>query len=669
VDNAPASGAGDRGFESCRVRQKVINVNPLAKLRDECRKLMENALERAYPGTTLPEVKYSSPPNPEMGAISTPACFQLARELRQPPSKIAQNIVERLNAELFNLVASAEAVNGYINFYTDTANYSSLVLETANTSEKEYGFLKNSNPERVMVEHTSANPNSPLHIGNARNSIIGDSLARLLEKQGNKVVRHFLVNDMGRQVAMAAYGWRLLGKPEPVGMAELWVGTIYASVNVINEMRRLKNDLREAEENGWVYEAQEAREELEKYEEAEEDLRKRFPDIYDRLNEILPIIDDPTNEIVALNTSYENNDPDTVRDVRQIVKYCLNGFEKSLGNLGIVFDSFDYESDLVWRNAAEDVLESLKDSGYVIKDQGALVLDCDYVARDLKLKKRWGLHPEHEIPRLVLVRSDGTTLYTLRDMAYSIWKFSRVDRVINVIGMEQTLAQLQLRIALAAMGETWMGDKQLHYAYEFVKLPGTKMSGRLGRYVTLNEVLQRAVELAKGEVEKRTPELPEEEKEEIARMVGYGAVKYTLLSVDPMKQVIFDWKKALNFETNSAPFIQYSHARTCNILNKAEQTQKADYGQLTDVKERELVNLIAQFPETFNGATEELQPADIAAYANNLADKFNSFYATQRVINAKTPGLIAARLALVDATRITLRNALYVLGIEAPERM
>jgi arginyl-tRNA synthetase len=644
-------------------------MNPLAKLRDECKEIMTDALEKAFPSTVLPEVKYSSPPNPEMGAISSPACFQLAKDLRRPPNVIAQRIVENIDDELFNLVGSVESLNGYINFQPDVTNYSTLVLETSKNNEYEYGYLKTPEPETVMVEHTSANPNSPLHIGNARNSIIGDSLARLLEKHGENVVRHFLVNDMGRQVAMAAYGWRLLGKPEPVGITELWVGTIYASVNVINEISRLSKDLKEAEENGWVYEAQEARDELEKYRVAEQDLRQRFPGIYDELNEILPKISDPLAEIVALNTAYENNDSETVKDVRQIVRYCLNGFEKSLGALGIFFDSFDYESDLVWRNAAEEVLDSLKESGYVIKDQGALVLDCDYVARDLKLKERWGLHPEHEIPRLVLVRSDGTTLYTLRDMAYSIWKFSKVDRVINVIGMEQTLAQLQLRIALAAMGETWMGDKQLHYAYEFVKLPGTKMSGRLGRYVTLNEVLEKAVELATEEVEKRTPELTRNEKTEIARMVGYGAVKYTLLSVDPMKQVIFDWKKALNFETNSAPFIQYSHARTCNILNKAEKTFTPDYGQLSDIKEKELVYLIAQFPEVFDGATEELQPADIAAYANNLADKFNSFYATQRVLNAETSGLVAARLALVDATRITLRNALYVLGIEAPERM
>jgi len=644
-------------------------MNPLAELRIESERLIADALEEAYPGAELPPSKYSEPPSPDMGAISSPVCFQLARTLRQAPAYIAETLVNHVKPERGGLVTSAEAVNGYINFHTDVGSYAELVLKAAIEGDMDYGFLKTSEPKKVMVEHTSANPNSPLHIGNARNSILGDSLANLLEKRGQEVVRHFLVNDMGRQVAMATYGWRLMGKPEPEIPAELWVGTIYASVNVVTELIRLKADLKETEEQGWVYEAQEAREEIEKYETAADDLKERFPRIYESLSKTLPGVEDPTAEIVTLNTAYENNEPDAVKDVRQVVRYCLDGFEASLGQLGIRFDSFDYESDLVWRRAAEEVLEKLNDSGYVIKEMGAQILDCDWVARDLGLKERWGLHPEHEIPRLVLVRGDGTTLYTLRDMAYHIWKFGFVDRVINVIGMEQNLAQLQLRIALAAIGKQWMGDNLLHYSYEFVKLPGVKMSGRLGRYVTLNEVLDKAVELAYDEVNIRNPKLDETDKRKIARMVGFGAIKYTLLSVDPMKQVVFDWDRALNFETNSAPFIQYSHARTCNILKRAGKKPEPDYGQLMDVKEKELVNLIAHFPEVYERATEELKPGDVTAYANNLADRFNSFYATQRVIDAENPGLMGARMALVDATRITLRNALHVLGIDSPTRM
>ena len=643
--------------------------NPLAKMREECKRLLEEAVVKAYPGVELPSSKYSMPPNAEMGELSSAVCFQLARMVGKRPAEIAVKIVGNIDAGSSELVETAEALNGYINFRADIGKFSELVLSSVVSGDTEYGFLKTDTPEKVMVEHTSANPISPLHIGNARNSILGDCLVELLKHRGHEVAIHFLVNDVGRQVAMTAYGWQLLGRPEPEDRVELWVGTIYAGVNVVNELTRLRRELKEAEESGRVMEIAELQEEIENYQTAAVELRKRYPKVYDTLEEKLPQIEDPAAEIVKLNTAYENNEPQAVEDVRKVVGYCLEGFQTSLGEIGIGFESFDFESDLVWRKAAEEVLEELKATEYVILDEGALILDCDRIAVDMGLKERWGLNPDHEIPRLVLVRSDGTTLYTLRDMAYSIWKFGNVDRVINVIGGEQRLAQLQLRIALAAMDRLSMGDKQLHYAYELVYLPGVKMSGRLGRYVTLLEVVEKAVELAYEEVDKRTPHLSEEEKTAIAKMVGHGAVKYTMLSVDPMKTITFDWGKALNFETNSAPFIQYSHARACNILKKAEETPEPDYSSLGEKRERELLMSLARFPEVFEGAVEELKPGDITAYSNQLADQFNSFYAALPVLKAETQGLVGARLRLVDSVRIVLRSALSLLGIDAPERM
>jgi arginyl-tRNA synthetase len=214
-----------------------------------------------------------------------------------------------------------------------------------------------------------------------------------------------------------------------------------------------------------------------------------------------------------------------------------------------------------------------------------------------------------------------------------------------------------------------MGDNQTHFSYEHVKLPDIRMSGRLGRYVTLIDVLHKAVELAYNEVEQRMSHLSEKEKEEIAKKVGYGAVKYTLLSVDPMKTVVFEWDKALNFETNSAPFIQYSHARACNILKRVIDEPKPDFSLLVDVKEKRLISTISEWPGIFVKAVEELKPGLITSYSNVLADRFNSFYASLHVLNAKEPGLRGARVELVNSTRIVLRNALNVIGIDAPEKM
>ena len=652
--------------------------NPLAQLREACQRLLDDAISKAYPGVDIPEVTYSPPPSPEMGELSTPLCFQLAGMVRQRPADVAEKIVGHIPAsevagaaliERRRLVESVEAVNGYINFHAHIGNFSRLVLETAAEEDLEYGFLKAARPMRVMVEHTSANPNGPIHIGNARNSILGDALAKMLRHRGHAMETHFLVNDMGRQVAMATYGWRLLGKPEPEGRPDLWVGTIYASVNVLSEIKRLKGELRYASGSGDDDLVSDINRELSRFAAAAHDLRERNPAVFDALLERIEGDPDPEAGITELNTDYERGDPEARGDVRELVGRCLRGFEEDLGRVGIGFDSWDFESDLVWSGAVEEVVEALKGTPYTHYEEGALVLDCEAIARDMGLKERWGLNPGYEVPKLVLIRADGTTLYTIRDIAYSLWKFGRVDRVINVIGYEQSLAQLQLRIALAALGKVDIADRQTHFAYEFVRLPDVRMSGRLGRYVTLSEVIERSVSLADGEVTKRSPRLPARRRREIAEAVGYGAVKYALLSVDPMKAVVFDWAKALNFEVNSAPFIQYSHARACNILKRAEGRPEADHALLTDRRERDLTMMVALFPEVFEGAADALKPADVSSYANALADRFNSFYAALPVLKAEPRGLVGARLALVDAVRIALRNSLSTLGIEAPERM
>jgi arginyl-tRNA synthetase len=641
--------------------------HPLSQLRAECLGLLEKALSGLYPEAEIPEERLSRPPSIEMGELSSSICLQLGQRLGMRPQDLAERVVKEILATPRRLVASAEGKNGYINFHADIGSFSRLVLEAA-TGDEEYGFLKTDSPERIMVEHTSANPIRPLHIGTARNSILGDSLARMQRRRGNRVEVHFYVDDMGRQVATATYGWRLLGKPEPSGRPDEWFGEIYAIVNVLKEVGRLKRELEEAKRRGDDEEVWRINKELDKYASAANELRERSP-LFDELNERMRSDPDPDGSIMRLNTEYERGDPEAVRDVRRLVEHCVRGFEEVLGELDIRFDFWDYEGDLVWSGAVEEAIEALRRTPYTYYEGGALVLDCEMAARELGLKERWGISPSHEIPRLVLRRADGTTLYTPRDIAYSIQKFKRVDRVINVIGCDQSLAQLQLRIALAAMGKVDLADRQIHYAYEFVRLPEVKMSGRLGRYVTLRELLDRAVSLAYGEVSKRSPNLPMDEIRSIARMVGHGAVKYTLLSLDPMKVVVFDWNKALNFEMNSAPFIQYSHARACNILKRAQDRPEPDYSLLTDVRERELVFLISQFPEVFLESCESLRPSGIASYANTLADRFNAFYAALPVIRAEPPGLAGARLMLVDAVRVVLRNALSVLGIEAPERM
>jgi arginyl-tRNA synthetase len=251
-----------------------------------------------------------------------------------------------------------------------------------------------------------------------------------------------------------------------------------------------------------------------------------------------------------------------------------------------------------------------------------------------------------------------------------LWKFERADKVINVIGMDQMLAQLQLKIALYALGYGKLADNLVHFAYNLVTLPGYKMSSRRGRYITFDEVMNEAVWRAFEEVSKRSPQLSKEEKQKIAEFVGVGAVRYALIEVDTGKTVMFTWDRVLNFETNSAPYIQYTHARACSILRKAaRKPENPAYELLKEEIEHALVLDLADFPNVFVEAAEFLKPNLLADYTNGLADKFNTFYNALPVIKAEPQGLSDARLTLVDAVRIVLRNALNLIGIVAPERM
>jgi arginyl-tRNA synthetase len=268
------------------------------------------------------------------------------------------------------------------------------------------------------------------------------------------------------------------------------------------------------------------------------------------------------------------------------------------------------------------------------------------------------------------MRADGTTLYTTRDIPYNLWKFQKAEQLINVIGMEQTLAQIQLKIALCALGHIDKVKNLRHFAYNLVQLPGYRMSGRTGRYITLDETEDEAVKRAYNEVSRRSPSLSEEEKQIISNHVGIGALKYALIEVDPSKPVVFTWDRVLDFEKNSAPYIQYSHARAGSILRKAgRKPEKPDYSLLAQPIERDLILMLARFPEVFIDSAENLRPNEIAEFANALADKFSTFYNALPVIKAKPPELSDARLVLVDAVRMLLRNSLSLLGIEAPERM
>jgi len=648
-----------------------ISKNPFGELRKECVKLLSKALEDAFPNFSISTISLDLPPSMQFGELSSSICFELAKKTHESPKVLAGKIADEIDASTSFLVERVEAAGGgYINFYADYPRLSALTLESVRKFNEEYGLVKTSKPKKVIVEHTSVNPIHPIHIGQARNPIIGDAIARILKARGHKVYTHYYIDDVGRQTAVIAYGYKKLGTPNPEGKPDHFIGIIYTITNCITEIQRLKGQIETAKKKADSEELHRLQRQLDDWMAVAVELETKHKALFNKLLDEILKDESPEEEISRLNRAYEAGEEDAKKLVRRVCELCLEGFRRTLGRAGIFFDSWDWESELAWTSKVQSVIARLEKTPYVFYEGGVLEFDAEKVARDLDLKKTFGLKEDYEVPSLTLIRADGTTLYTTRDIAYSIEKLQKADWVINVVGMEQALPQLQIKLALCALGYVDYAKNLTHFAYNLVNLPGYKMSSRRGRYLTFDEVMDEAIEKAYQEVSKRSPHLSEEERRKISNLVGIGAVKYALVEVDPAKPVVFTWERVINFERNSAPYIQYSHARACSILRKAKKEIKnPDYALLTHNLEKELILMLARWPEIFIDAAENLKPHIIAEFANALADKFNSFYNALPVIKAEPSELSDARLALTDAVRIVLRNSLSLIGIEAPQRM
>jgi arginyl-tRNA synthetase len=645
----------------------MVSVNPFQEFYAECETVLKDALNRLYPAFPLPSILLEVPPNLEFGELAASVCFELAKHAKKAPRKIAAELVQAIDVTGCQLVESVQAAGaGYVNFHVNSETFSRLTLESIRELDAEYGYVKTCEPKKILLEHTSVNPVHPIHIGQARNPMLGDAISRILLNRGHEVSRHYYVDDVGRQSAVIAYGYTKLGKPKPEGKPDSFIGKIYTVTSCIMEVQRLKKAVKTAT----LGESPKLQRQLDEWASISAEMEKRFPEIFGQLLDAISRDSDPEEQVGNLIRGYEAGEDEAKQLLREVCQLCLSGFRETLSRVEISVDSWDWESDLIWNGDVNRVLDALKKTPYVFEENGVLEFDAEKVADDLDLKNVLGLSDDHELTPLTLVRADGTSLYTTRDIAYHLWKFQRAERVVNVIGMEQTLPQLQLKLALSALGHVDYITKLTHFAYSLVRLPGYRMSSRRGRYITLDEVMAGAAERAYNEVSKRSPHLSDKEKKEISEFVGKGAVKYALIAVDPTKPVVFTWDRVLDFEKNSAPYIQYSHARAQSILRKASrEPEKADYSLLDDSMEHDIILTLSRFPEVFVDAAENLRPNAIADYVNALADKFNRFYTKLPVIKADSVERSDARLALVDAARIVLRNALKLLGIEAPEKM
>jgi arginyl-tRNA synthetase len=660
-------------------RGKQDLSDPFGSFRHEC----ETALKTGYSslqkatGLGVPDLDIGStledPPNPTFGHLATSLSFELAKVQKKKPIEVARSLAETIRrATKLDLIESIEATEpGYVNFRANLARLTELTLKSIQHDGAEYGLLKTHAPEKTVVEHTSANPARPIHIGTAKGAIFGDALARLLAARGHNVRTHFYIDDTGRQVAIMAYGYKLLGEPTPEGKPDYFIGKIYSVSASLVEIEELKKRLALLKKtNASDTDLLATTKSLDEWVGIAADLRSQYPEEFDRLSKLISKDPDPENSIRELIRKYEKKDPDTTVLMRSVTRMVLTGFEETLRRARIRFDQWDWESDLLWTGQVARLVGQLKESGFTFTKGGALELDVAKAVEKYGLREELGVTPTFEFPPLTLTRSDGTSLYATRDIAYTLYKFENAERVINVIGTEQSLAQFQVKVAFWITGHRKEAEKFIYFPIGHLLLEGQRMSARRGRYVTFDQVLDETLTRAKSEVDRRSPSLPHEIRQRIAERIAISAVRYAILSVEAVKSTNFVWDKVLNFEANSAAFISYAYTRSSGILRKLGRLeQPKTLGLLKDPVEQALVLELSKFPETFSRAADDLNPTLLCLYANLLAQRFHEFYEKSDISHVSNDELKWQRVALVLAVRTVLKTVAGLLGLELAERM
>jgi arginyl-tRNA synthetase len=539
------------------------------------------------------ELKLEFPPNPELGDLASTISFAMAKKLRKSPNLIAEELVEKIEVPEF--FKEVRPVGPYVNFFINYDTFSKTFL---NTIDDDYGQLDKVD-EKIILEHTSANPNGPLHIGHIRNAIIGDSLTRLLKTAGRDVETQYYVNDMGRQIAMIVFGMEYLKsniQDQDADKIDHKVGQLYFKIN------------EEVNDN---------------------------PDLVSKVDSKIKAYEAGNDE--SLNKQFEN-----------VVNDCLDGVKETLARIHIKHDKFVWEGKFVRNGDVDRVVDELQDAGFLRENE---VLYLDLI--DFQIEKE-----------LVLRRSDGTSLYATRDLAYHKWKGTQGDVVLDILGSDHKLAIDQL-----SQGLKIMHDKVPEVIfYEFITLPEGSMSTRKGVFISVDDLIDEAVKRAKDEISSRRLDLSDEEIDKISEEIGIGAIRFYIAKLSPEKHITFKWDEALSFERGCAS-IQYAHARASKLLEKSDKNIDEliiDDKWNPNENEKDLIRVLTKFTQIIEDSANKKRVHLITQYCQDLANAFNKFYKSEQVIGSP---LEDTRLVLVDKTKITLKNALNLLGVSAPRKM
>lgn len=561
--------------------------------------------------------------------------FPLLKTSHRKPEETAQELGEYLKKNC-KAVADFNVVKGFLNLVIAQAAWTGL-LNDINADEKFGEKRVTADSPLVMIEYSSPNTNKPLHLGHVRNNLLGWSLAQLMEANGNKVVKTNIVNDRGIHICKSMLAWLKWGNgitPEKAGKkGDHLIGDFYVLFD-----KHFKEECRQLQEQ---YEKEGMTPDAAK-EKAEQEA---------------PLIKEAHEMLVK----WEQGDPEVRALWEKMNSWVYAGFDETYKALGVSFDKIYYESNtyLVGKKKVEEGLEK---GLFFRKDDNSVWADLTKEGLDQKL----------------LLRKDGTSVYMTQDIGTAEMRFNDfpIDKMIYVVGNEQNYHFQVLSILLDRLGFKW-GKDLVHFSYGMVELPNGKMKSREGTVVDADDLVASMIENAKKLSEDKVNKLEgitEEEKNEIARIVGMGALKYFILKVDARKNMLFNPEESIDFNGNTGPFIQYTYARIRSILRKAAAqdillpASLADDAPLNE-KEIELIQRLNDFGTAVAQAGIDYSPSGIANYCYELTKEFNQFYHDYSILSADTEAEKITRLVLAKNVAKVIRNGMALLGIEVPERM
>ena len=554
----------------------------------------------------------------------TVVTFPMLRIVKMNPAKLGEDLGEYL-VEHVAEVKAFNVVKGFLNLVIADGFY--LDFFNSIKDDTKYGFVQDIDDKAVMVEYSSPNTNKPLHLGHVRNVLLGHSVAEILKASGKKVYKTQIINDRGIHICKSMLAWKRYGNNETPENTELkgdkLVGNYYVKFDKV-----YKKEIADLMAKGL----------------SEEDAKKQAPILLEAQDMLI---------------KWEAGDKDVVALWKMMNDWVYKGFETTYKNIGVDFDSYYYESN-TYLLGKEFIAEGLKTGVFFAKDDGSVW--CDLTADGLDEK--------------IVLRSDGTAVYMTQDIGTAIQRLKDcpdVGGMVYTVGNEQDYHFKVLFLILKKLGFDW-AKNLFHLSYGMVDLPSGKMKSREGTVVDADDLIAEMATTAQeisqdlGKLEGYT----KEEKKDIYRIIGLGALKYYILKVDPKKRILFDPKESVDFQGNTGPFIQYTYARIQAILRKvdfdASVTLSADKVSLHP-KEKELIKQLELFPEVIQQAATNHSPALVANYTYDLVKEFNSFYQNVSILGADEQNEKILRVQLAQSVSSTLKNAFDLLGIEVPERM